>query len=152
MSIDKWRVVQIQTPGYPPHNFEPVPASMLTHEAQWVNSIDSDTGEKTSFFVGPVFPGTEISLKFEADDGADPIQVTAMFNGFRPSPVSAREPSSELARCGPCPPEGTYERFMVGCIVEASGSITIAPMEPLQSEIWVYISSFEKGNVDDANL
>jgi hypothetical protein len=132
MGIEHWRVTQVRTPDHPPYMLHGgLPAEMLTYDAQWVEGIDPDTGEKTHSFVGPVFEGTEIELELQATGPeAGLLGVVAQYERFVPSDDPAPEPVSVLVAGSCFPRPGTVERFVVGGIARESGPFRLIPSDP----------------------
>ena len=70
--LDSWQLLSVRTPETEEQLVSPggCSASVLTHEAQWMEGEDPETGEPTSNFVGPVFHGSKLTLDLERRSGA----------------------------------------------------------------------------------
>ena len=84
--LDSWQLLSVRTPETPEQLITPggCPATVLTHDAQWLEGTDPDTGEPTSTFTGPTFHGSKLTLNLERRSGAGcGVGVVAFFDGGR---------------------------------------------------------------------
>jgi hypothetical protein len=149
MGIEHWRVAQVRTPFHPPYVLDGgLPAELLTHDAQWLESTDPDTGEKTVTFVGPVFEGTEIELELECSEGAPPLALVARFERLKPSEGVPDRAPGPMVYTGPfCPPaRGTFETVVVGAQVRAAGPCKLVPLDPSHARITLTLTAVEPDN------
>lgn len=70
--LEGWTVTSIKIDGIEMlnPNGPPALASLFTHDSQWVEGTDPDTGEKTASFVGPAW-GTARTVEVEVTGGEE---------------------------------------------------------------------------------
>lgn len=116
--LDHWEVLRIATPEESQYLRAHSPASLLSHEAQWVTYKDPDTGELVSHFRGPTFHGEKVSVSLERRSGAGcSVGVIAHFNN-----------GLQMTNCG--------------AIAHESGTIELIPREPGPYMITLTLSPF----------